>query len=34
MGVGAKHSTAAVGRKKRMEIRSAFAAGGGAKKPW
>jgi hypothetical protein len=33
MGVGVKQSTAAVAPKKRMEIRSAFAAGG-AKKAW
>jgi hypothetical protein len=34
IGVEVKHSTATVARKKRMEIRSAFAAGGGAKKSW
>jgi hypothetical protein len=34
MGVGVKHSTATVTWKKRMEIQSAFAAGGGTKKAW
>jgi hypothetical protein len=31
-GMGVKHYTAAVARKKRMEIRSAVAAGGGVEK--
>jgi hypothetical protein len=34
MGVGVNLSTAAVARKKRMEIRSAFATDRGAKKAW